>query len=71
MLTAFFVPARTRMVPAALAQVIHRSAVVFEPRAADGAGAMNAERFDAISVLSRTLDAANCPLQRFEHMVQP
>jgi len=70
-LTAFFVPARTRIVPAALAQVIHRSAAVLEARAADGAGAMNAERFGAISVLSRTLDAANCPLQRFEHMVQP
>jgi NhaA family Na+:H+ antiporter len=70
-MTAFFVPARTRIVPAALAQLIHRSAAALEARAADCAGAMNAERFGAISVLSRTLDAANCPLQRFEHMVQP
>jgi NhaA family Na+:H+ antiporter len=70
-LTAFFVPTRTRIVPAALARVTHRSAAALDAQAADGAGAMNAERFGAISVLGRTLEAATSPLQRFEHMVQP
>jgi len=70
-LTAFFVPARTRIVPAAPPQVIRRSAGLLEARAAGAASAMKAGRFGAISVLSRTLDAANSPLQRFEHLVQP
>ena len=34
-------------------------------------GAMEPERFATISVLSRTLDAANSPIQRFEHMAHP
>jgi NhaA family Na+:H+ antiporter len=32
---------------------------------------MEPERFATISALSRTLDAANSPIQRFEHMVHP
>ena len=71
-LTALFVPARVRIVPDALAQVIRRSAATIEAHIANGSSrAMDPERFAAISVLSRTLDAANPPLQRLEHMVQP
>jgi len=71
-LTALFVPARVRIVPEALVPVIRRSAAVIEAQARDGQpGSMDPERFAAISVLSRSLDAANSPLQRFEHSVQP
>ena len=34
-------------------------------------GAMEPERFATISAWSRTLDAANSPIQRFECMVHP
>jgi len=71
-LSALLVPARVKIVPGALAQVIRRSADAIEARVVNGSGrAMDPERFAAISVLGRTLDAANSPLQRFEHMVQP
>ncbi len=71
-LAAMFVPARVRIVPEALAQVIHRGAATIEAQAANGVRhAMDPERFATISVLSRTLDAANSPLQRFEYMVRP
>jgi len=71
-LTALFVPARVRIVPEALVPVIRRGAAVIEAQARDGQpGSMDPERFAAISVLSRSLDAANSPLQRFEHSVQP
>lgn len=71
-LSALLVPARVRIVPDALAQVIRRSADAIETQRTNGVrSAMDPERFAAISVLSRTLDAANSPLQRFEHMVQP
>lgn len=71
-LSALLVPARVRVVPGALAQVIRRSADAIETHSTNGGrSAMDPERFAAISVLSRTLDAANSPLQRFERMVQP
>ena len=71
-LAALFVPARVRIVPVALAGVIRRSADAIELQAANGIpGAMEPERFATISVLSRTLDAANSPIQRFEHMAHP
>ena len=71
-LAALLMPARVRIVPEALAQVIRRSADAVEADAANRVRrAMDPERFETISVLSRTLDAANSPLQRFEHMVQP
>jgi NhaA family Na+:H+ antiporter len=59
-------------VHATLAGVIRRSADAIDVHAANGVrGAMEPERFAAISALSRTLDAANSPIQRFEHMVHP
>ena len=71
-LAALFVPARVRIVPVALAGVIRRSADAIELQEANGMrGAMEPERFATISVLSRTLDAANSPIQRFEHMAHP
>jgi len=71
-LAALFVPARVRIVPDALAQVIRRSADAIEVHTANGVrSATEPERFATISVLSRTLDAANSPIQRFEHMVHP
>ncbi len=71
-LSALVMPARVRIVPEALAQVIRRSADAVEADAVHGVRrAMDPQRFETISVLSRTLDAANSPLQRFEHMVQP
>lgn len=71
-LSALLVPARVRIVPDALAQVIRRSADAIETHRTNGVrSAMDPERFATISVLSRALDAANSPLQRFEHMVQP
>jgi NhaA family Na+:H+ antiporter len=69
---ALFVPARVRIVPDALAGVIRRSADAIDDRTANGVrDAMDPERFATISVLSRTLDAANSPIQRFEYMVHP
>jgi NhaA family Na+:H+ antiporter len=69
---ALCVPARVRIVPDALAGVIRRSADAIDAHTANGVRhAMDPERFATISVLSRTLDAANSPIQRFEHMVHP
>ena len=71
-LAAMFVPARVRIVPDALAGVIRRSADAIDVHAAKGVrGAMEPERFETTSVLSDTLEAANAPIQRFEHMVNP
>jgi NhaA family Na+:H+ antiporter len=59
-------------VPDALAGVIRRSADALDAHTASGVrGPMEPERVETISVLSRTLDAANSPVQRFEHMVHP
>lgn len=70
-LTAVFVPARVRIVPEALAYVIRRGADIIESRTADSRSAMDSQRFAAINVLSRSLAAANSPLQRIERNVQP
>jgi NhaA family Na+:H+ antiporter len=71
-LAALFVPARVRIVPDALAGVIRRSADAIDGHTAKGVrGAMEPERFATITVLSHTLDEANSPIQRFEHMVHP
>ena len=71
-LSALFVPAGVRIVPEAMPQVIRRGADAVEAQVADGTGlAMDPGSFRAISALSRVLDAANSPLQRIEHMVQP
>ena len=70
-LTALMVPARPRILATALADVVNRGAAALKLQAAASVGALDADHFGAISVLSRTLDAANSPLQRFEHMVQP
>ena len=51
-------------VHATLAGVIRRSADAIDVHAANGVrGAMEPERFATISALSRTLDAANSPIQ--------
>jgi Na+:H+ antiporter, NhaA family len=71
-LTALFVPTRMRIKPESLAHVIRRSADAIETYTANGRHrVMDAGRFAAISVLSRTLDSANSPVQRFEYIVQP
>lgn len=71
-LAALLVPARVKIVPDALAGVIRRGADAIDVQAAKGAGgAMEPERFEASSALSRTLDAANSPIQSFEQMVHP
>ena len=71
-LAALFVPARVKIVPDALAGVIRRGADAIDVHAAHGVrGAMEPERFETSRVLSRTLDAANSTIQRFEHMVHP
>jgi NhaA family Na+:H+ antiporter len=71
-LTALLVPARVKIVPDALAGVIRRGADAIDVQAAHGVrGAMEPERFETSSVLSRTLDAAKSPIQRFEQMVHP
>lgn len=71
-LSAMLVPARVRIVPAALARVIRRSADDIENRTANGTNhATDPERFAAISALNQALKAASSPLLRFEHMVQP
>ena len=71
-LAAVFVAERVKIVLGALAGVIRRSADAIDGHAANGVrGAMEPERVATISVLSRALDAANLPIQRFEHMVHP
>ena len=71
-LTAMFVPARVKIVPEALPQVIRRGAADIDAQTRDEQpDAMDPERIALIDVLRRTLDAATSPLQRFEHGVQP
>jgi NhaA family Na+:H+ antiporter len=71
-LTALFVPARVKILPGALPQVIHRGADNIEAQAHDKKPeAMHPERVAIIGAIGGTLDAATAPLQRFEHMVQP
>ncbi len=71
-LTALFVPARVKIVPDALPQVIRRSAAAIDAQSGDDQpDAMDPERIAIIGALGRGLDAATSPLQRFEHGVQP
>ncbi|MBK6854299.1 MAG: Na+/H+ antiporter NhaA [Burkholderiales bacterium] len=71
-LTALFVPARVKIVPGALPQVIRRGADDIEAQALDDEpDAMDPGRVAIIGALGGSLDAATAPLQRFEHMVQP
>ena len=71
-LTALFVPARVKIVPGALPQVIRRGADDIEAQALDNEpDAMDADRVAIIAAIGGSLDAATAPLQRFEHMVQP
>ena len=71
-LAALFVPARVRIVPEALARVVRRSADAIDTQAANGVrGSMEPARSAAITALSRTLDAAHSPVQRFERLVHP
>jgi len=71
-LTALFVPARVKIVPAALPQVIRRGADDIEAQALDNEpDAMDPDRVAIIDAIGGSLDAATAPLQRFEHSVQP
>lgn len=71
-LTAMFVPARVKIVPDALPQVIRRGADSIEAQALDNEpDAMDPDRVAIIGAIGRSLDAATAPLQRFEHIVQP
>ncbi len=71
-LTALFVPARVKIVPDALPQVIRRGADDIEAQALDNEpDAMDPDRVAIIGAIGGSLDAATAPLQRFEHMVQP
>ncbi|MBK7424043.1 MAG: Na+/H+ antiporter NhaA [Propionivibrio sp.] len=71
-LTALFVPARVKIVPGALPQVIRRGADDIEAQALDTEpDAMDPDRVAIIGAIGGSLDAATAPLQRFEHMVQP
>ncbi len=71
-LTALFVPARVKIVPGALPQVIRRGAEGIEAQALDGQpDAMDPDRVAVIGAIGGSLEAATAPLQRFEHVVQP
>jgi NhaA family Na+:H+ antiporter len=71
-LTALFVPARVKIVPDALPQVIRRGADDIEVQAQDNEpDAMDPDRVAIIDAIGGSLDAATAPLQRFEHGVQP
>jgi NhaA family Na+:H+ antiporter len=71
-LTALLVPARVKIVPDALPQVIRRGADDIEAQAqANEANAMDHDRVAIIGAISGSLEAGTAPLQRFEHMVQP
>ncbi len=71
-LTALFVPARVRIVPDALPQVIRRGADEIEVQADDHEpDAMDPDRVAIIGAIGGSLDAATAPLQRFERAVQP
>lgn len=71
-LTALFVPARVKIVPGALPQVIRRGADNIQAQALDKEpDAMDPDRVAIIGAIGGSLDAATAPLQRFEHVVQP
>ncbi len=71
-LTALFVPARVKIVPDALPQVIRRGADDIEDQALDNEpDAMDPDRVAIIGAIGGSLDDATAPLQRLEHMVQP
>ena len=71
-LTALFVPARVKIIPGALPQVIRRGADNIEAQALDNEpDAMDPDRVTIIGAIGGSLDAATAPLQRFEHGVQP
>jgi len=71
-LTALFVPARVKIVPNALPQVIRRGANDIEAQALDDEpDAMDPVRVAIVDAIGGSLDAATAPVQRFEHVVQP
>lgn len=71
-LTALCVPARVKIEPGALPQVIRRGADNIEAQALDNEpDAMDPDRVAIIDAIGRGLNAATAPLQRFEHIVQP
>ena len=71
-LTALFVPARVKIAPGALPQVIRRGLDDIETKAPDSeSSAMDPDRVAIIGAIGGTLDDATTPLQRLEHMVQP
>lgn len=71
-LTALFVPARVKIVPGAVPQVIRRGADNIEAQSLDNEPeAMHPDRVAIIGAIGGSLDAATAPLQRFEHLVQP
>lgn len=71
-LTALFVPARVKIVPGAVPQVIRRGADDIDAQTHDSEPeAMDPDRVAIISAIRGSLDAATAPLQRFEHRVQP
>ena len=71
-LTALFVPARVKIVPGALPEVIRRGADDIEAQALDSQpDATDPDRVAIIGGIGSSLDAATAPLQRFEHIVQP
>lgn len=71
-LTALFVPARVRILPKALSNVIRRGADDLEFQALDEQrDTMDPDRGAILGAIGESLDAAASPVQRFERMVQP
>ena len=71
-MTALFVPARVKIVPQALPQVIRRGADQIEAQALQNEpDAMDRNRVAMIDAIGGSLNAATAPLQRFESGVQP
>jgi NhaA family Na+:H+ antiporter len=71
-LTALFVPARVKILPSALPEVIHRGADDIQAQALDNdSDALHPDRVAIISAIDGSLNAATAPLQRFENGVQP
>ena len=68
-LAALTVPARVRIPPHRLAQVVRRAADRIE--ALDAEGDMDSRRFAIVSFLRKVTQDAKTPLQRFEHMAHP
>ncbi|HSF06105.1 MAG TPA: Na+/H+ antiporter NhaA, partial [Methylomirabilota bacterium] len=66
---ALTVPARVRIPPRLLAQVVRRAADRLE--ALEGEGDMDSRRFAVVSFLQTVTQDAKTPLQRFEHMAHP